>query len=166
MEDHDLTAHMGSRGPWYNAQVRAVGVLGARAVANGLMRWDDVPGRLALAGLDAPSSREIRRWAADDPNLPEKLLEAGLLDVAQLPSWARTQINGRGEASMGQRTVAAMPEAKPSNAPSALRKVVIAAAVMWGIGKLLSGPGSPPRGYDPEAVRRMHRRLRARSTAR
>ncbi len=104
-----LYAKMGSTGPWYETVIKVHGVLGARAVAAGLCRWEFVNQEIESRLIDAlpkphgaaPTRRTMITWANQEPDLPERSLEDGFVDRSEILGWAATQLRGQPTAHMG-----------------------------------------------------------------
>ncbi len=87
-----------SRGRQYAPVVRALYILARRAMAKGEVSAAEVEARVAslvagyLAGRPLPVSVTLWKWEREEPDLPERLLSAGLLRPEVLPEWLRCHL--------------------------------------------------------------------------
>ncbi len=126
-----LVARMSSKGPQYDAVVKAAAMLGQRAVRKGQIRYaavevgiqDQLSLHLSRASKDrAPSQQMVRDWTKQQPDFPEWAVGNGLVSAAALPAWARGQLAGNAQLSQSRLkptpTAAPPPGSAPSRGPS------------------------------------------------
>jgi len=87
-----------SRGRQYAPVVRALYILARRAMAKGEVTATEVEDKVAnlvagyLEDRPLPVATTMWKWEREEPDLPERLLRAGLLRPEVLPTWLRCHL--------------------------------------------------------------------------
>lgn len=86
------------RGRHYAPLVRALYILARRAMAKGEVTATEVEAKVANLAVeyfesrDLPVSATLWKWEREEPDLPERLLNSGLLRPQSLPDWLRCHL--------------------------------------------------------------------------
>lgn len=64
---------------------RAIHILARRASKEGLLRVKDIDGQFAGTSVERADPKSSKRWVEKEPNLPERLIDSGLLSVNDVP---------------------------------------------------------------------------------
>lgn len=102
MENGKLIAQMSSKGPWYNASVKANCILSRRCVRSGDYSLKDIQGQIAkhmessLGKYGLPSERTVREWEKKTSDFPNRALTDGVIGLQDIaPPLRRYLIKGR-----------------------------------------------------------------------
>ena len=71
---------------------QAVHVAARRAKAAGIVKIQDINGKLVGTPFEQVSERSSLIWATKKSNLPEKMIEAGEMTLEDFPAWTRPGI--------------------------------------------------------------------------
>lgn len=155
-------ASMGSSGYQFPLIVRVHGVLGHRAISDHLISVEQLRefmevlcDQLQLGG-DHPSDATTRRWAYEDPNLPERAVDSNLISMTMIVPWARSFI-GNYNAQMGQDF--AISGGTENNSGPTLGDIVMRAGLLHLGGRVLNWLLNPPKSIERPEERRAESRI-------
>ncbi len=80
-----MLARMGQVDP----ESRSVHILARRVVAEGLMKVSDIDGKISGTRFTRADERSSRRWAAKEPDLPERMVRKGQMCPEDFPPFVR-----------------------------------------------------------------------------
>ena len=74
-------------------KIRAIYVAARRASDAGIVKVQEIGGRMAGTGTEQVSDKSSYNWSRDEPDLPEKMIDAGEMTRDDFPTWTRPGIN-------------------------------------------------------------------------
>ncbi len=80
-----MLARMGQVDP----ESRSVHILARRAAKEGLMKVSEIDGKISGTGFTQAGDRTSQRWAAKEPDLPERMVRKGQMRPEDFPAFVR-----------------------------------------------------------------------------